>query len=139
MEIIKLTQDQPGEEALGISEGDLGINALMYGQVQLYGKPKSKRELVQRDNTFQKPPKLNVSFDDQPPEIINHCEPMVGGVEERDEPKAEPQPVHNTFNTIGLPDSECQDLRDRLINEDIPQLLLDPTWRPYQVQELVHR
>ena len=109
----------------------------MYGQVQLYGKPKPKHEFVQRNNTFQKQPKLNVSFDDQPPAVINRYEPMVGGVEERDEPKAEPQPVHNACKAINLPHSDWQILRDRLINEDIPQLQLDPSWRPDQGQELV--
>ena len=94
------------KKSRGKPEGGSGINALMYGQVQLYGKPKPKHKFIQRDNTFKKRPKLSVSFDDQPPAAINRFELVVGGVVERDEPRAEPQPFHNTSNTIGLPDSE---------------------------------
>ena len=65
------TQDQPGEEKLGKSEKDLGINAIMHGQVQLYGKPKPKREFIQRENTFEKQPKPSVSFDDQSQRVIS--------------------------------------------------------------------
>ena len=58
-------------------------------------------------------------------------------MEEKDEPKAEPQPVQNACKTIGLPEVEWQTLRDKLVNEDIPWLQLDHDWRPDQVRELI--
>ena len=101
-------QDQPGENELEESGGDLGINALIYGQVQLYGQPKPIRELKHYHNASQERPKLSVLFDDQPPAVTNCCESVVGGVEERDEPEAEPQPVHDACNSLGLPETDSK-------------------------------
>ena len=100
-------QDQPGEKDLVESSGDLGIKALIYGQVQLYGQPKPKREPKHyHNNAYQHRPKLSVSFDDQPPVVINSCEPVVGGMEEKGEPEAEPQPVHDACDSVDLPETE---------------------------------
>ena len=71
-------QDQPGEEKPGKSEGELGSHALIYVQVQLYGNPKLKRKFVQCESTFQKRTRLSVSFDDQPPVVINRGELVIG-------------------------------------------------------------
>ena len=62
---------------------------------------------------------------------------MIGGVEEMNEPEAEPQPVHNSYNAVSLPKSKWQTLREKLINEDKPRLHLDTSWHPDQTQELV--
>ena len=51
LEMSAATQDQPGEEKPGKAEGDLGINALIYGHVQLNGEPKPKHEFKQHKNT----------------------------------------------------------------------------------------
>ena len=62
LEIGEPAQDQPGEVKPGKPEEgkpDLAINALIYDQVQLYGKSKPKREVTQHRDMSERQHKLS--------------------------------------------------------------------------------